>query len=128
MARTHSIMLELGSPAPDFSLPEPAANRVVSLADFSGQALVVAFICNHCPYVKHMISRFSDMAQRYMTQGIAFVAINSNDVEHYPDDSPERMAGFAREHGFGFPYLFDAPQAVAKAYRPISFYLMRHTG
>lgn len=116
MARTHSTMLELGTSAPDFILPEPSTGRVVSLAEFSGQPLVVAFICNHCPYVKHIISRFSDVALRYTAQGIAFVAINSNDVDHYPDDSPDKMVGFAREHGFAFPYLFDETQSVAKAY------------
>lgn len=117
MARTHSTMLELGTSAPDFILPEPATSRLVSLVEFSGQPMVVAFICNHCPYVKHIISRFSDIAQRYMAQGIAFVAINSNDVDHYPDDSPDKMVGFARGHGFSFPYLFDESQSVAKAYR-----------
>lgn len=117
MARTPSTMLELGTSAPDFILPEAVTGRVVSLAEFAGQPLVVAFICNHCPYVKHIISRFSDIAQRYMAQGIAFVAINSNDVTHYPDDSPDKMDGFAREHGFAFPYLFDESQAVARAYR-----------
>jgi peroxiredoxin len=117
MARTSSTMLELGTPAPDFILPEPATSRVVSLVEFSGQPLVVAFICNHCPYVKHIISRFSDIARHYKKQGIAFIAINSNDVDHYPGDSPDKMVGFGREHGFTFPYLFDGAQSAAKAYR-----------
>lgn len=114
MARTPSTMLELGTSAAYFALPEPSSGRRVTLDEFAGQPLVIAFICNHCPYVKHVIAEFSAMARRYQEKGIAFVAINSNDVTHYPDDSPEKMI---REHGFTFPYLYDDSQGVAKAYR-----------
>ena len=117
MARTPSTMLELGTPAPHFTLPEPATGKQVSLDAFAGRPLVVAFICNHCPYVKHIVGQLSEVARRYQQKGIAFVAINSNDVEHYPDDHPDKMIGFGREHGFTFPYLYDESQAVAMAYR-----------
>lgn len=117
MARTPSTMLELGTSAPYFALPEPASGKTVTLDDFSGRPLVLAFICNHCPYVKHIIGQFSAIAGKYQKHGIAFVAINSNDAHHYPDDSPDKMIDFGREHGFGFPYVFDEAQTVARAYR-----------
>jgi len=110
-------MLELGTAAPQFALPDPAIGGMVSLADFAGRPLVVVFICNHCPYVKHIVAQISAVARRYQERGIAFVAINSNDVSHYPDDSPDKMVVFGREHAFTFPYLYDETQAVAKAYR-----------
>lgn len=117
MARTPSTMLELGTAAPHFSLPEPRSGKTVALDDFAGRPLLVAFICNHCPYVKHIVAQFSQLARHYQQQGVAVVAINSNDVRHYPDDSPDKMVDFGREHAFDFPYLFDETQAVAKAYR-----------
>ncbi len=118
MARTPSTMLELGTPAPDFCLPEPATGNTVCLADFADRpALLVAFICNHCPYVIHIRDAFAEMAREYSDRGLQVVAINSNDADNYPDDSPEKMAEAVREHGFVFPYLYDESQEVAKAYR-----------
>lgn len=116
MARTPSTMLPLGTPAPDFKLPEPASGKTVSLQDFVGRPLVVMFICNHCPYVKHIGKRLSELARTYHGKDVDFVAINSNDVANYPDDSPEKMVDFCAEYGIGFPYLYDESQAVAKAY------------
>src|SRR5512139_1381145 len=102
MARTPSTMLELGTVAPAFALIEPKSGRIVSLDDFARRPLVLAFICNHCPYVKHIIGQFSVVAQRYQERGIAFAAINSNDVQQYPEDSSEKMVEFASEHSFTF--------------------------
>jgi peroxiredoxin len=117
MALTPSTMLPLGTPAPDFSLPD-TQRRIVSLADFKdAPALLVAFICNHCPYVKHVQSGFAQLARDYQARGVAVVGISSNDVKNYPDDSPERMREEARQAGYTFPYLFDETQQVAKAYR-----------
>lgn len=117
MARTPSTMLELGTPAPAFSLPEPATGKVVSLEDFAERPILIAFICNHCPYVIHIHERLVQLAQEYQQQGVAVVAINSNDVATYPDDSPEKMAEQAKTHAYSFPYLFDDSQAIAKAYQ-----------
>ena len=117
MARTPSTMLPLGTPAPAFQLPEPASGRHVSLSDFAGRPLVVAFICNHCPYVKHIAAVLARLANEYHGKDVDFVAINSNDVANYPDDSPEKMLEFIDEYRIGFPYLFDESQQVAKAYQ-----------
>ena len=117
MARTPSTMLDLGTAAPDFTLLEPLTGNTISLSDFSGKPLVVLFICNHCPFVKLIAEKLAEVANTYQEKGVAFVAINSNDVANYPDDSPEKMVAFVREYGIGFPYLFDETQAVAKAYR-----------
>lgn len=117
MARTPSTMLELGTPAPDFSLPEPATGRTVSLSDFTGKPLVVVFICNHCPYVLHIAGKLTELAKTYQQSNVEFVAINSNDVSNYPDDSPEKMPAMSERYGFNFPYLFDESQDAAKAYQ-----------
>ena len=117
MARTPSTMLELGTAAPDFTLLEPASGNPVSLSDFAGKPLVVAFICNHCPFVKLIAGSLAKVAAEYQEKGVAFVAINSNDVANYPDDSPEKMLEFIGEYGVNFPYLYDETQEVAKAYR-----------
>ncbi|MBW6475620.1 MAG: thioredoxin family protein [Chromatiales bacterium] len=117
MARTPSTMLPLGTAAPNFSLPEPASGKSVSLADFAGRPLVVTFICNHCPYVKHIAAKLAELADRFHGKDVDFVAINSNDVANYPDDGPEKMIDFIRDYRIGFPYLYDESQAVAKAYR-----------
>lgn len=110
-------MVPLGRPAPDFALPD-VRGRTVSLADFeAAPALLVAFWCNHCPFVKHLRDAFVRFAAEYGPKGLAVVAINSNDTEAVPADAPDRMAEEARAHGFGFPYLFDATQAVAKAFQ-----------
>jgi peroxiredoxin len=117
MVLTHSTMIDLGSEAPHFSLPDAHGNKV-ALDDFAGaKALVVMFICNHCPYVKHLRHGIAQVARDYRPRGVAFVAINSNDVEQYPADSPPNMAAEAAQYGYEFPYLFDETQAVAKAYR-----------
>lgn len=117
MARTPSTMLALGTTAPDFSLLEPATGKTVSLSDFKGQALLVAFICNHCPYVIHIQKVFARFAEEYQAKGVAVVAINANDVANYPDDSPEKMIQQVNDIPYTFPYLFDESQQVAKAYQ-----------
>jgi len=110
-------MLALGAAAPDFSLPDAVTGRAVKLADFAGKPLVVAFICNHCPFVKHVRDGLATFAREYATRGLAFVAINSNDITDHPDDSPVKMKDEARAAGYVFPYLFDESQAVARAYK-----------
>ncbi len=118
MALVPSTMLELGSRAADFSLPEPATGRSVALADFEGsRALLVAFLSNHCPFVKHIADRFAAVAAHYEPRSVAIVGINANDIANYPDDSPQRMKDEVRRRGYTFPYLFDETQEVAKAYR-----------
>jgi peroxiredoxin len=118
MVQTASTMLPLGTSAPAFSLSDAVSGREVSLEDFQGApALLVAFICNHCPFVKHVRAGLAQLARDFQERGAAVVAINSNDVESHPDDRPERMAEEARQAGYPFPYLFDEDQAVAKAYR-----------
>jgi peroxiredoxin len=112
-------MLALGSPAPPFRLPDPDG-RLHALEDFgAARGLVVAFLCNHCPFVQHVAAPFAQFARDYAPRGIAVVAISSNDVVSHPDDDPPHMARFAREHGFAFPYLYDESQAVALAYEAI---------
>jgi peroxiredoxin len=119
MVMTQSRMLAPGTPAPDFSLPD-TTGKLHRLQDFAdSRALVVAFICNHCPYVQHMIDGLARFAREYTAQGLSVVAINSNDASRYPDDSPANMAQFATQRGFRFPYLYDASQAVAKAYEAV---------
>jgi len=118
MARTLSTMLELGTKAPNFELLEPATGETVSLKDVSGgRGLLVAFICNHCPFVKHVRHAFADLAKELQGKAIRVVAINSNDVATNPDDAPEHMVAEAKEIGYSFPYLYDEAQSVAKAYR-----------
>jgi peroxiredoxin len=116
MARTPSTMLELGTSAPDFKLPDPEG-RQISLADFADKsALLVMFICNHCPFVKHIRSELANLGKTYSEKGVGIVAINSNDVANYPDDSPANMAKEIAEAGYVFPYLYDETQEVAKTY------------
>jgi peroxiredoxin len=118
MVQTPSTMAELGTPAPDFSLQEPATGRIVSRDDFStAKALLVVFLSNHCPYVKHVASGLAAFEREYRDMGLATVGINANDVANYPDDSPEAMEREVERRGYGFPYLFDASQEAAKAYR-----------
>jgi peroxiredoxin len=112
-------MLGLGTPAPGFSLPDPDG-KLHSLEDFAQRpALLVAFLCNHCPYVRHIFAGFADFARHYGPQGLAIVAINANDATAYPDDAPSAMAEVAGQFGFTFPYLYDETQAVALAYQAI---------
>lgn len=115
----HSRMLELGSAAPPFRLPDPSG-RPYALEDFAAaRGLVVAFLCNHCPFVQHIAPAFAEFARDYAPRGIAVVAISSNDVVSHPDDDPPHMARFAAAQGFIFPYLYDETQKVALAYEAI---------
>ena len=117
MVLTPSTMIPLGSEAPDFRLPDAVSGRELSLGELkSDVATVVMFICNHCPYVKHVQRGLVELAEDYAPRGVSFVAVNSNDVENYPDDSPERMKETAEEKGYPFPYLFDETQEVARVY------------
>lgn len=118
MSLTPSTMLELGTQAPWFRLPEPAAGREVSLDDFKdAPALVVIFMCNHCPYVKHIQHGLVAFARDYRPKGVAIVGISANYAGSHPDDGPEKMADEVRHAGYTFPYLYDESQEVAKAYR-----------
>ena len=110
-------MLPLGTTAPDFRLPD-TNGKLVSLGEFTGQpALLVMFICNHCPFVKHIRSELANIGRDYSARGVGIIAISSNDATHYPDDSPAKMKEEARAAGYNFPYLYDESQAVAQAYR-----------
>jgi thiol-disulfide isomerase/thioredoxin len=118
MVKTPSTMLSLGTPAPAFSLPEPSSGRNVSLDDFAeSPALLVMFLSNHCPFVKHVAGALAEFGREYAGKGLAIVAINANDVANYPDDSPEKMVEEVEWRGYTFPYLFDESQEVAKAYQ-----------
>jgi peroxiredoxin len=117
MVLTPSTMLPLGTKAPDFSLPN-VDGQTVSLADFAGErALLVIFLCNHCPYVKHVAAGVAQLARDYQARGVAVVGISSNDAAGYPADSPEQMVHEVENRGYTFPYLYDETQEVAKAYR-----------
>lgn len=117
MVKTASTMLPLGTQAPDFSLLN-VDSQTISLSDFEGKpALLVMFICNHCPFVKHIADELSALGREYQSRGAAVVAISSNDSTKYPEDSPEQMVHEAETRGYVFPYLFDEDQAVAKAYK-----------
>lgn len=116
MVRTASTMLPLGTQAPDFQLPE-CGGGTFSLSDVAGsKALLVIFMCNHCPYVKHVADQIKLIADDYMPKGLSVVAVSSNDAAEYPDDSPEAMAEEKASRGYAFPYVYDADQSVAKAY------------
>ncbi len=117
MVMTPSTMLSLGTEARPFRLPD-TEGREVSLADFrQTPGLLVAFICNHCPFVRHIRHELARFGREYQERGLAIVAINSNDVESHPEDRPDRMAEEVRQVGYTFPYLYDETQEVAKAYR-----------
>ncbi|MBI1312778.1 redoxin domain-containing protein [bacterium] len=117
MVKTASTMLPLGTKAPDFSLPN-VDGRPVSLSDFAGKkGLLVVFMCNHCPFVKHLRSDLAAFGTEYQAKELGVVGISSNDVVSFPDDSPEKMKVEAAEAGYTFPYLYDATQSVAKAYK-----------
>jgi thiol-disulfide isomerase/thioredoxin len=115
MAAVESQMLELGTTAPDFSLPDPDG-QLHSLAE-DASAYLVMFICNHCPFVKHIREELARLGTDYGPRGVAIYAINSNDIENYPDDGPAHMKREAETWGYTFPYLLDEDQAVAKEYR-----------
>jgi len=121
MAETPSTMLALGTRAPGFRLPNrnpDVGGAVVTLEDYAGApALLVAFICNHCPYVVHLRAALCDFAREFAAQGLATVAVSANDAGRYPDDAPEEMTAHAKRYKFPFAYLYDAGQDTAKAYR-----------
>lgn len=117
MSLTPTKKVALGFAAPDFKLPEPLSGNSCSFKDVKGKkGTLVMFICNHCPYVKHVIHELVNIGNDYIPKGIGMVAINSNDVKNYPEDHPDKMKLLAKELNFPFPYLFDESQEVAKAY------------
>lgn len=117
MTRTQSSMIPLGTKAPEFKLIDVSTDQSVTLKEMrSGSGTVVMFVCNHCPYVKHIQQTILDVARLYLSKGIAFIAINSNDPIAYPEDSPEEMKTLAEALDFPFPYLFDETQEVARSY------------
>ena len=117
MARVPSVMVPLGTRAPQFSLPDTVSGKYYSLNDLQGKvATVVMFICNHCPFVKHVNQELVKLANEYNKRGIGFAAISANDVVNYPDDSPELMKQVASQLSYPFPYLYDETQEVAKDY------------
>ncbi len=110
----------LGTPAPDFALRDVRTGKLVRKADYRGKPLLVVFMCNHCPYVRHVEEKLAEVANRLLDRGVGVVAISANDPEAYPDDAPERLAEQAERLGMRFPYLFDETQEVAKAYRAVT--------
>lgn len=116
MVKTASQMLPLGTAAPDFELPDAAGVPHV-LRAAKGEPTLVIFLCNHCPFVKHIAAGLAGLGRDYLPKGVAIFGVNSNDFEAYPDDAPDRMLAEAKLHGWTFPYLIDADQGVAKAYR-----------
>lgn len=117
MARTPSTMVPIGTPAPDFALPDPVSGRTVRLADLGGPALVVMFISNHCPFVQHVRAGLAAFGRDARALGASVVAIGANDRTSHPQDGPEHIPAEAAAAGYTFPYLFDPTQAVAAAYR-----------
>jgi thiol-disulfide isomerase/thioredoxin len=118
MVATPSTMLPLGTTAPVFQLPDTVSGHIKSLEELkSNKVTVIMFICNHCPFVKHVNEQLVSLANDYQLQGASFIAISSNDVENYPEDHPDKMKEFALELGYPFPYLYDESQDVAKAYK-----------
>lgn len=109
-------MLELGTKAPQFSLPSVTDDSTVSLGDFAGKPLLVVFMSRHCPYVKHIEAKFAEVANRFQAEGGGVVAISANDITSHPEDAPEKLKEQAEANGFEFPYLFDEGQGVARAY------------
>jgi len=117
MARTPSTMLPLGTKAPEFSLTDTVTDKTINLHALKGdKGTVIMFICNHCPFVKHVNPEIVKVAENYQDLGIAFAAISSNDVENYPQDAPPLMKETAKQEGYPFPYLYDETQETAKAY------------
>ncbi|HSY44892.1 MAG TPA: thioredoxin family protein [Steroidobacteraceae bacterium] len=120
MARRQSRMMPLGTPAPPFALPDTLSGATVTLAGLAGSpALVVAFLCNHCPFVKHLLDGFVALARDLGPRGLMVAAISCNDIKSHPEDAPEQMQRVAKEKGFTFPYLYDESQEVALAYQAI---------
>ncbi|HWP44594.1 MAG TPA: redoxin domain-containing protein, partial [Blastocatellia bacterium] len=116
MVKTHSTMLELGTTAPDFALPDVVSGQTISLDTFDGKkALLVMFICRHCPFVKHIQHELARIGKDYSSKDVGIVAISSNDAESFPDDSPESLKQMAEELGFTFPFCYDESQETARA-------------
>jgi len=117
MALTPSTMMPLGTQAPDFTLPDTISGKTLGLQQLKGKkGTLVMFICNHCPYVKHIKDALAKLGKDYKDSGISIIAINSNDAVKYPDDAPDNMTLFSKQNGFVFPYLYDESQSVAKSY------------
>ena len=116
MVSTPSTMLDIGTKLPEFTLPD-FNGEPHSTSDYENEPLLVIFICNHCPYVKHIVDTLSEKVKDYQSKGVNAVAISANDVNNYPQDSPERMKEFAEANSFSFPYLYDETQDVAKAFK-----------
>ncbi|NJL82573.1 MAG: thioredoxin family protein [Chloroflexaceae bacterium] len=117
MALTPSTMLPLGTAAPDFQLPEVVSGKIISLDTFKDcSALLVMFICRHCPFVKHVQAELARLGQDYVSKGLGIAAISANDIGNYPEDSPEKLREMAQELNFNFPFCFDDSQDTAKAY------------
>lgn len=116
MALTASRMLDLGTVAPDFSLPDVVSGKTISAKSFQDETLLVMFICRHCPYVQHIQTELAKIGKDYQGKPLAIVAISSNDIENYPDDAPEKLKAMAQSLQFNFPYCFDETQKIAKAY------------
>lgn len=116
MSAMPSKMVPLGTNLPQFKLTDVISGKTFSDKDFQNKPLLVMFICNHCPYVMHIIEKLVEVSKEYITKGVSFVAINPNDIESYPEDSPEKMKEYARKFGYPFPYLFDESQEVAQRF------------
>ena len=117
MALTASTMLELGTPAPDFQLPDVVSGQTISLSTFAGKkALFVMFICRHCPFVKHVQNQLANIGKDYVSRDVGIVAISANNLATHPDDAPDKLKQMALELGFNFPYCYDENQKVAQAY------------
>lgn len=117
MALTPSTMLALGTQAPDFQLPDVVSGETISLSTFAGKkALLVMFICRHCPFVKHVQAELAKLGKDYADRNVGIVAISANDAENYPDDAPEHLKTMAKDLGFTFPFCYDETQETAKAY------------
>lgn len=117
MVKTASTMLELGTKAPDFQLPDTVSGETISLDTFANKkALLVMFICQHCPFVQHIKSELARIGKDYVDQGLGIVAISANSVQTHPDDAPDQLKAMAQQEGFNFPFCYDETQEVAKAY------------
>lgn len=116
MARIESVELSPGTPAPDFTLPDTVSGNDISLAALSGKPILIVFMCNHCPYVIHLLNELVVLVNEAAIRGVNTIAISANDIERYPQDRPQKMQELARQHDVRFPYCFDESQQVARAY------------